>query len=131
METTMRTRKKAAQCILSVMLALLHGQAGACTLGREVLVEVTNPGITHIKGMYGIEDTTFTTFFVTSSIPAGVYEVNNPSEEYGYWEVAPGVWVEERFGCYSGWSYDVFVWNGFSGAMCSEDAFDPNTQTCQ
>ena len=102
----------------------------ACTLGSDVLQEVPNPGVTHIKGMYGMEDVSWATFYTSGTIRSGVYRVDNPDEENGYIEVSNGVWVEAGYGCHSTYSYDVFVWNGHGGSLCSEDDFNYQTRDC-
>ena len=46
-------------------------------------------------------------------------------------EVGNGLWAEESYGCYRTYSYEVLVWNGYSGQMCAEDEYDPQSESCQ
>ena len=120
--------RRMAQVAIALLTLAGAPVGNACTLGSDVLQEVPNPGVTHIKGMYGMEDASWATFYTSGAIRSGVYRVDNPDEENGYIEVSNG---EAGYGCHSTYSYDVFVWNGHGGSLCSEGRLQPPDERLQ
>lgn len=116
--------------LMIISLLPMSTSAHSCTLGSTVLIEVANPGITYIRGNYGLEDVSFARFYKRGNIDPGVYSVYHPYQEDGYIEVSDGILVESRFGCYITWNYDIFVWRGYGGEMCSEDKYNPLSESC-
>ena len=105
-----------------------------CKLGGPLLQEIPIPeGVSHVKSdMYNrIEEAKYSTFYTTASIEKGVYKISYPDEENRYIEILPGVWAEVDFGCYLRYTYEILVWNGYSGEMCSEEDFDSFSTSCK
>lgn len=105
-----------------------------CKLSGTLLLEIPIPeGVSHVKSdMYKrIEESKYSTFYTTTSVEKGVYRISFPDEEDGHVEISPGIWAEVDFGCHLRNTYDVLVWNGYNGEMCSEENFDPFSLSCK
>lgn len=105
-----------------------------CKLSGTLLQEIPIPeGVSHVKSdVYKrIQESKYSTFYTTTSMEKGVYRISIPDEEDRHVEISPGVWAEVDFGCYLRYTYDILVWNGNFGEMCSEENFNPYSSSCE
>ena len=66
-------------------------------------------------------------------IPAGRYRVSSVEDEGDFLRLTIAgkeYWIEERYGCYGTYSYDILIWSGYSGELCDEDDIDGVTGDC-
>ncbi len=113
------------------LLSVAVGQSHACSVDTPILQEVSLSGVTHMKGMYGMENTMFATFYRETDLKRGVYEVYNPNEDDGLIEIGDGIWITKGYGCYSLYGRQILVWNGYSGEICDENEYDHRMRECR
>ena len=98
---------------------------------RKLIRATATEGATHAATINGVER--IETFLTDSSLSPGRYRISGANEEGGFIKVRLGrreYWIEERYSCYSIYSYDILVWNGYGGQLCSEAEYDPSLGSC-
>ena len=98
---------------------------------HKLIMATMYAGATHVATNNGVEE--IDTLLTERNLRPGRYRIYDVEDESGFIRMRLGgkeYWIEEWHSCYSTYNYDILVWNGYGGELCSESDYDPMLGNC-